>query len=647
MASPSVVRYGVDVGGTFTDLVALSGAIAVDKVRSAPGGVPATLWTRLRGLVPEQRGEPALIHGTTVATNALLERTGGRVVLVTTAGFEDLLWLRRQDRAALYDLSQDHPPPLVARSDVVGVRERMGPTDVLVPLDVGEINRVVAAVAACEPMAVAVCLLFSFRDARHEQALCAALQRALPSVPVAASHAVLPVFREYERASTTTAEAYLRPAVSTYLDRMSRDAQSQGFAYFRIMASNGGTMRSDQACVRAASLALSGPAGGVEGARLVGDAVGIGDLLTLDMGGTSADASVIVGGHPLTEPGGVVGGVPVALPHVLIETVGAGGGSIAWLDRGGALRVGPRSAGAVPGPACYGQGGEEPTVTDAALVLGWLDPDRPLADKLPLDPSLAHAALLGVAKPAGLTVARCAEGIIEIANAAMVRALRRVSVERGIDPRRMTLVPFGGAGALFACRMAESLGITRTLIPPHPGVLSALGLAAAPEKLEWVESLHRTAAGLTARALDTAYRDLEAEARRELPEGRHVRMADCRYPGQGYELAVPVTGPGASIAEAFHRVHRARYGHADLDRPVEVVNLRLVSVGHAEAVRLRASNGARSAGSGSGRAGLDDLTPGARFPGPVMLDGRDATVRIEAGWAGTVHESGSLVVERS
>jgi N-methylhydantoinase A len=642
------MRFGVDVGGTFTDLVAVtSRGVSVGKLRSVKGGIPHNLWAQLRHLVGDGREPGALIHGTTVATNALLERSGGRVVLATTEGFEDLLWLRRQDRAALYDLSRDHPPPVVDPGDVFGVRERVSVDGVVTPLTDDEIARVVREISRRAPDAVAVGLLFAFRDPVHESRLANALRVAIPTIPVACSHEVLPVFREFERLSTTTAEAYLRPLVRAYLSQMGDEAKAQGFEHLRIMASNGGTMRVEQASRRAATLALSGPAGGVEGARLVGAAVGDTDLLTLDMGGTSADASVILNGTPLTEPGGAVGGIPLALPHILIETVGAGGGSIAWLDRGGALRVGPRSAGAVPGPACYGLGGEEPTVTDAALVLGWLDVAHPLADDLPLDPALAERALGRVAGAAGLSVARCAGGIVEVANAAMVRALRRVSVERGIDPRRMTLVAFGGAGPLFACRMAESLGMRRALIPLRPGVLSALGLAAGPEKLEFVDSLHRRTAELDGRAMDAAFAGLEAEARRELPEAELVRLADCRYPGQGYELSVVASGDGEALAEAFHRVHQERYGHADPGRPVDVVNVRLVARRMVSAVQLNADAEVPRDRPASGRLPLQGLGVGTRLQGPVMLDGVDATARVEPGWSGVVHDSGTIVLERA
>jgi N-methylhydantoinase A len=650
MVAQAVTRVGVDVGGTFTDLVAVPGVgqTRVIKVPSTPDDPATGLWRAVDRLAgPAASGAiGALVHGTTVATNALLERRGARIAFVVTAGFEDLLWLRRQDRAALYDLARDHPPPLVERECMVGVSERIGAGGVVAALAAAEAERVVRAVAALRPAAVGICLLFSFADPAHERRLAAALRAALPGTPVVASHELLPVFREYERASTTSVEAYLRPLVGAYIERVGAEARQRSVAEFRVMASHGGTLGADQARERASSLALSGPVGGVEGARLVGAAVGRRDLLTIDMGGTSADASLILGGEPLVQTAGDVGGVPVALPHVLIETVGAGGGSIAWVDKGGALRVGPRSAGAVPGPACYGQGGEDATVTDAALVLGWLDPARPLAADLVLQPERAREAVGMVAERAHLDPERCALGIIEIATATMVRALRRVSVERGVDPRGTTLVAFGGAGPLFVCRLAESLGVARAIIPPHPGALSALGLAAAPGRVEYTASLHQPAAALDARGLDQAFADVETRCRAELPGARVRRIAECRYPGQGYEVAVTAGRGGAATAAAFHRAHAARFGHADRRRPVEIVNIRAVATGRATRVRLAR----RTRGRGpitAGRAPLEELPAGTTLRGPVMLDGGDATGRIEAGWRGVVHESGTVLLERT
>ena len=659
----------MDVGGTFTDLVALTrdGGIEVHKVATTPEDPAVGMFRALDALA----GTPVielLVHGTTIATNALLERRGARLVLVTTRGFEDLLWLRRQDRAALYDLARDHAPPLVARGDVVGVAERMGPAGAQEPLSDAEIERVVGAVRALAPESVAVAFLFAFRHPEHERRVAAALRGALAGVPVATSHEVLPVFREFERISTTTVESYLRPKVSAYLARLDQEARGRGVGTLRIMTSAGGTLAPAPAACRAAALALSGPAGGVVGARLVGAALGLSELLTLDMGGTSADASLVTGGaavHDGGGGGGAVAGVPLALPSILIETVSAGGGSIARLDQGGALKVGPDSAGAIPGPACYGRGGTQPTVTDACLVLGWLDPASPLADDVRLDPAAAQRAVAALGETAGSNAAAIAAGIVAVATAVMARALRRVSVARGLDPRRMALVPFGGAGPLFGCALADALGMRTVVIPSHPGVLSALGLAAAGERVDLLASHHRELDRLQPTDIGRAFSTLLREGSEQLPGGALWRYADCRYVGQGYEVTIPVTTNNPrQIRDAFLAAHRERFGHSGSDQPVELVNLRVVAIREAPLPRFGERGGAATAsrgerlvalGRGRGRGGnrvtaslwpLDDLAPGVTLEGPAILAGRDATALIEPGWRGAVHASGAVVVER-
>jgi N-methylhydantoinase A len=627
MATAIGPRIGVDVGGTFTDLVAVhpDGHITTCKVPSTPDDPARAVWDAVDSA---SVAVATLVHGSTVATNALLERRGARVVLVTTAGFEDLLWLRRQDRAALYDLAADHPPPLVARADVVGVAERMGAEGVVQPLTDAELDRAVRAVVARQPEVVAVGLLFGFRHPAHEQRLAAALTQALPDIPVVTSHGVLPVWREYERFATTTAEAFLRPPVGRYLERLGAEGECRAVSTLRIMASHGGTLSVAQAASHAAHLALSGPAGGVEAARRLGALLGRAGLLTLDMGGTSTDVSVVRQGVAAQQAGGEVGGVPLALPQVLIETVGAGGGSIGWVDAGGALRVGPRSAGAVPGPACYGRGGTEPTLTDAAVVLGWLDPAVPLAGSVRLNAAAAEAAVSRLAGAANLTVARCAEGMVEVAVATMVRALRRVSVERGIDPRTLDLCAFGGAGPIFVCRLADGLGVDRAMVPPHPGVFSAVGLAVAAPRLEGLVPVHRPAASVTAPELTALTAPLCDALHQELPDAAVTVYADCRYPGQGMELTVPCAAP-PQVAEAFHALHRARYGHADPASAVEIITLRVRAEGAAPAVTLTA-----------------DRNVGHVVRGPATLALPDATVRIEAGWTATVHATGAFILER-
>jgi len=653
------MRVGVDVGGTFTDLVAVAsdGSLEIRKVASTAGDPAIGLFRAVDALGSAASIE-VLVHGTTVATNALLERRGARVALVTTAGFEDLLWLRRQDRPALYDLARDHPAPLVARGGVVGALERMGPEGPVAPLAEVEVGRVVAAVRALAPPveAVAVSLLFAFRHPAHERCLAEALRAALPGVPVVASHEILPLFREYERTSTTTAEAYLRPKVSSYVARTA--ARVLPPARLQIMTSNGGTLAPNQAAVRAASLALSGPAGGVVGARLVGAAVGIADLLTLDMGGTSADASLVAGGVALTEGAETVAGIPLALPAILIETVSAGGGSIATVDDGGALKVGPRSAGADPGPACYGRGGMEATVTDACLALGWLDPAQPLAADVRLDRSAAERALRTLGDDAG----RVAAGIVEVAGAVMARALKRVSVARGIDPRGMALLPFGGAGPLFGCALADALGMARVVIPPHPGVLSALGLAAAPERVEVLASLHRRLADLKPEDIRGAFQPLLAQAGSQLAGAALTRFVDCRFAGQGYEVTVPAPDDDpAALAATFRKAHHARYAHADPDQPIELASLRVAAERLVPAPRIgrrgeggvgRPTPSRREIVTRGGTPMLAEVWPLGALPagldlrGPAVLAGPDATALIEPGWRGTVHTSGAVLLER-
>src|SRR5881396_350883 len=624
--------------------VAQDGAIEVRKVVTTPQdpsvGMFRAIETMGRGEGGQAKAVELLVHGTTIATNALLERRGARLVLVTTRGFEDLLWLRRQDRAALYDLARDHAPPLVARGDVVGVAERMGPAGAQEPLSDAEIELVVGAVRALAPESVAVAFLFAFRHPEHERRVAAALRGALAGVPVATSHEVLPVFREFERISTTTVESYLRPKVSAYLARLDQEARGRGVGTLRIMTSAGGTLAPAPAACRAAALALSGPAGGVVGARLVGAALGLSELLTLDMGGTSADASLVTGGAAVHDGGGVgggggavagvplargggqegggggggggggaVAGVPLALPSILIETVSAGGGSIARLDQGGALKVGPDSAGAIPGPACYGRGGTQPTVTDACLVLGWLDPASPLADDVRIDPAAAQRAVAALGETAGSNAAAIAAGIVAVATAVMARALRRVSVARGLDPRRMALVPFGGAGPLFGCALADALGMRTVVIPSHPGVLSALGLAAAGERVDLLASHHRELDRLQPTDIGRAFSTLLREGSEQLPGGALWRYADCRYVGQGYEVTIPVTTNNPrQIRDAFLAAHRERFGHSGSGQPVELVNLRVVAMREAPLPRFgeragaaRVSRGERAVALGRGR----------------------------------------------
>ncbi len=574
---------GIDVGGTFTDAVLVAGGeLRTAKVPTAARQEESVLAAaHAVGAVDVER----FTHGTTVATNALLERTGARTALVTTAGFEHLLHLRRQDRAHLYRLCERHPEPLVPLERCYGVDERMGPQGVLRPLQLGSLP-------TPDAEAVAVCLLFSFRHPEHERAVAAELRRRLPTARVVASHEVAPEFREYERASTTVADAYLGPVVSRYLSALAGSCAAAGLPEPLVMASSGGAVTLAEAAAHPALVVVSGPAAGVAGAARAAAAAGHRDAISFDMGGTSTDVALIAGGEARRAAERTVAGAPLRLPTVDVHTVGAGGGSIAARDRGGALRVGPRSAGADPGPACYGRGGSEPTVTDANLLLGRL-PAR-LAGGVDLDREAAARAL-GDLDPAD---------VVAVVNAEMLRALRVVSVERGHDPRELALVAFGGAGPLHACELAEELGSSTVLVPEAAGVLSALGLAVGDERRESVRSLL-----------------VPLEEAGELPaEGE----ADLRYAGQSHELTVPL---GPDLKATFHRAHDERYGYADRDRPIELVAVRTADV--RPGPQLQAGGGSRR-----------------RVEGPELVELPGASCWVPAGWAGTTDADGTLVLSR-
>ena len=563
---------GVDVGGTFTDAVLLAdGELRTAKVPTARQQEESVLAAaRAVGAERVER----FTHGTTVATNALLERKGARTAFVSTAGFEHMLHLRRQNRAQLYRLCAAHPEPLVPLERCFGVRERLGPDGVLVPLELGSLPEL------GDVEAVTVCLLFAFRDASHERAVAEELRRRLPRARVVASHEVAPEFREYERASTTAIDAYLGPVVSQYLQALRTAAGGAGLPEPLVMGSSGGVVSVDEAAAHPALALVSGPAAGVVGAARLARLAGIENAISLDMGGTSTDVCLISAGSAGRAAEREVAGLPVRLPTVDLQTVGAGGGSIVWRDSGGALRVGPESAGAEPGPACYGGGGERPTVTDANLLLGRL-PAR-IAGALELDERAAEGALDGIDP----------EEAVAVVNAEMLRALRLVSVERGHDPRDFALIAFGGAGPLHACALAEELGIETVLVPAAAGVLSALGLAVGDERRDRVESFVRP-----------------LEEAGELPSAGE---ADLRYAGQSFELTVPLEH---DLAGAFHRAHEARYGYADPARPVELVAVRTAEM----------------------RPGPDLALPSAeplKAEGPARIELEGATCWLPPGWVG-------------
>jgi N-methylhydantoinase A len=645
-------RLGVDVGGTFTDLVALvDGRLKTGKVPSTPRDQSEGVMDSLEAAGIEEAA--AFAHGMTVATNALLERRGARTGLVTTAGFRDVIEIGRQDRPALYALAERRPEPLVPRELRFCVRERMGPGGEIEALDDDSVREAIDGLREAEVEAVAVCLLFAFLHPEHERAVGEAIREGLPDVHVSLSCEVLPEFREYERFSTTVADAYLGPRLRSYLERLGSRASDAGVPEPLVMQSSGGVIELEAAAANAAACVLSGPAGGVVGAAHVARAGGFEDVLTFDMGGTSTDVAPVVGGEPQTSTESVVAGVPIKLPMVDVHTVSAGGGSIAWADAGGALRVGPRSAGADPGPAAYGKGGEEPTVTDANLLCGLLADGAELGGELTLDGSLAETALAALGEKLGLDALETALGVIRVANAEMGRALRVISVERGLDPRDFALVAFGGAGGMHACALAEELGMTRVLMPRAGGVLSALGLAMSDVRRDYVRPLLCSLDELG--RLDEPFAEMEQAARDDLGEPELRRLADLRYRRQSFELTVDAGDPG-ELAERFHAAHDQRYGYRMDDEPVEVVNARVIATVPVERPELSEDEPSGDASAEVRRVNFDGdwveaavwdraaMGRGSRVEGPAIVEFAEATCAVRPGWSGEVDEVGTLVL---
>ncbi len=673
MSTSPNAPVGIDVGGTFTDFVIVTDeGLQVHKEPTSDPQHEAVV----DGMSELEVGaEAPIVHGTTTATNALLERQGARTALVTTEGFADVLAIGRQNRPDLYDLQPSRPSPLVPDERRHEVPERLSAEgEVLTPLDEEAVQRVAETLVDQNVESVALVFLFSYQRDDHERRAAQLLREVLPDVPITQSSALLPEYREYERTATTVVNAYVRPQVARYLGRLDNAIGSRSV---RVMQSNGGTIGLDTAADEAARLALSGPAGGVVGALGVARRALDTDaprIMTLDMGGTSADVALCDGAVPRTTEH-TIADLPLRLPSTDIHTVGAGGGSIAHVDAGESLRVGPESAGAEPGPVCYGRGGTRPTVTDAHLVLGRLAPDRVLggSDTLDMAPGAAREAVAELGTAVGRSPEETALGILRVANATMERALRRVSVERGHDPRDYTLVPFGGAGPLHAVALAEALGMERVLVPPTPGVLSALGLLMA-------DVVYDTAQAVLTRA-DTLIADPSPLTEARTAAAQSVRSVladhgppdlalelDLRYAGQSYELSVPLAPPITSdhVAEAvnaFHERHRERYGHADPDEPVEIVALRVrgrVAVPPPELPHEPetaqplddARLGTRPVwfdNSGSTETPAYDRTDlhhGHAFDGPAILHQYDTTIVVPPGWHAHVDARQNVRIER-
>lgn len=654
---------GVDVGGTFTDAVLYDGrSVHTAKSPSTPDDQSRGVMAAVEAVLERAGSEPADVelfaHGMTVGTNALLEERGARTALVATEGFTDLLEIGRQNRPRLYHLCAPKPAPLAAPELRLAVRERAGPEGEIEPLEDRAIAELVERVREGGAESVAICLLFSYLDPSHEARIATWLRQELPDVHVSASHEVLPQFREYERCSTTVIDAYLSPLLGRYLSRLAGAAGERGLPEPLVMQSSGGVAPAGEAARAGAWSVLSGPAGGAVGAGLLARLSGDGNALGIDMGGTSCDVCVAEEGRVRRTDSREIGGRTLQLPMVDVHTVGAGGGSIGWRDPGGALRVGPRSAGAEPGPACYGRGGTDPTVTDANLLLGYLAEDSTLAGGVHLDAGAARAAVRGLGSQLGIGELETAEGIVRVANQEMVRALRVVTVERGVDPRRFALMPFGGAGPMHAAALAGELDIERILCPRASGVLSALGLIASDRRRDTARTVLLSGAELTFERVADEVEELGASLGAGLEEAEPEVTYEMRYRGQAFELAIPgpVKPDPQELAERFAAAHEERYGYRDPGAEVELVNIRLAMVVRGAgpepeaAAAGRLERGAREARFGGEWLEAEVLRgepeAGLRAGGPCIFELPEATLVLPPGWEAEVDERGTIAARR-
>jgi len=689
------LRVASDVGGTFTDNVAydeVAKRVTVAKVPTTPENRALGTVDGLKRAIELQGASGGDVdyvgHGMTTATNAVIQRKGGRTALVTNEGFRDILLIGRQDRPSLYDIRQTRPTPLVPREDCHTVRGRLDPRGAEVtPLDEGGVRAIAARLKQDQIEGVAICFLHAYANPSHERRAKAILAAALPGVPVCASTDILAEFREYERTSTVVLNAFLMPIMELYLASLTelladpeRGLGLAGGVPVMIMEASGGLMTVATARERPVHTVLSGPAGGVVASAHVAALSGFPDIITMDMGGTSTDISLILGGVPQVTREASLERTPIRIPVIDINAIGAGGGSIAWIDDGGALRVGPQSAEAIPGPACYGRGGTQPTVTDANLVLGRFGGETRLGGELTLDEGAARRAIeTQIARPLGLDLVTAASGILRVANANMGRGIRVVSIERGHDPRGLTLVPFGGAGPMHGSPVARDLAIPRLLVPPTPGILCALGLLVADLRHDLSRTRLAAHADLSAAEAEAAFAPMLDEARHALEEDRipserqriemHVEM---RYIGQSFELKVPLTGFGAAewaaMVPAFHAEHRRRFGHADLAAPVEIVSFAVTARGLIDTPELpRPERGGVTppgdAMLGSRRVYFEETGPtggdwhecrvwrreallaGNEIAGPAIVEEISATTVLYPGDRARIDEFGSLVVE--
>jgi N-methylhydantoinase A len=680
------VHIGVDIGGTFTDIVALDseGRLTLTKVPSTPRnlldgiGHAVERVLALAGAAP--RGVERFVHGTTVATNAILEHTGALTALLMTEGFEDVLELGRQKRARMYDLDMDPETPtfIAPRRRRIGIPERLDARGhVLIPLDEDAVRAAGRRLHEQGVQAVAVCYLFSFVNPAHERRTRELLREVAPALSVSLSSEVDPTFREYERTCVTAFDAYLGPVVKRYLAGLADTLRALGIPGVPlIMRSRGGIVSAALAAEQPVTLFLSGPAGGVIGACLAAERSGVRDFVSLDMGGTSNDVAVVRGGQPLIASEGTIGPYPVRTPMVDISTIGAGGGSIAWIDGAGGLRVGPQSAGAEPGPACYGRGGEAATVTDANLVLGYLNPARFAGGLMTLDAGAAGKALAALGATLGLDAVTTAAGIHRVINARMADQIRLVTIKRGYDPRTFSLVVLGGAGPVHGVALAEEMGMTDVIVPEAPGVLAAFGLLAAAIEHHHARTLQSRVDAVDFAAVNACLDELDALGRARMTDegvpaadARVAFSADMRYVGQAYELDVPLAGPVEpatmpAVLAAFHAVHERVYGYARTQQPVEFVNFRAVHTYPLPRPALRPSARARGTAEDA-RAGerpawfapggfvataIFDrarLPIGARVAGPAIIEQEDTTTVLPPGHEALVDDSGNLRLRRA
>ena len=686
-------RIGIDIGGTFTDVALVdeaSGRIEVAKIPTTPADFGQAVITGIRqGLAANAiaAADVALLsHATTVVTNALLEKKGARAGFIATSGFRDLLELRRSSRADLYDLLQDAPDVLVPRRWRFEITERIDAQGAVVtPLADAEIPPLIEAIRAAGLQTVAVSFLFSFLNDTHERRVGAALRQALPDVQVYLSCEVLPEIREFERASTTAVCAYVGPLLAAYLDRLQRAASDLGLPKLHVMGSSGGVFDIAEALRMPAMAVESGPAAGVIAAALAGQQLGRPNLISLDMGGTTAKASVIAGGEISVTAEYEVGGGghanrwmhgtghPIRVPVIDLAEVSAGGGSIAWVDPGGALKVGPHSAGADPGPAAYGAGGIAPTVTDADVVLGYLDRAALLGGAVRIDSAAAERAIAAdVGEKLGLSVVEAAARIVEVVNSNMAQALRIVSVERGHDPQEFSLIAFGGAGPVHAAALAAELQIPEVIIPPAPGAFSALGLVASDLKRDFSRTLYADLDSVDPGRIADVLAGMHAEGLRFLdtanvPQPRRalLRLADVRYRRQAYELTVPIADGAITratldaLATSFHAKHEQTYGHANRTEPVQLVNLRLTALGRLPGLTLTQRTDAAVARQHSREVWFaetgfvatpvpwrDGLLPGTTVVGPAIIEAMDSTTVVPPAWRASIDDRGYISLYR-